>query len=85
MSGELTTFTGFCSLGNFNLKLIGIYQVFGCNTKTAACNLFNSTSYTVAVFKRFETYRIFTTFTGIASSADPVHCNSKCFMSFTTD
>ena len=84
MSRKLTTFSGFCSLGNFDLDLISIYKVFGRDSKTAASDLFNCTSYTVPVFQGFETYRIFTTFPGITASTNTVHCNSQCFMSFTT-
>ncbi len=83
MSGKLTSFSGFCTLSNFYLNFIGINKVISSYTKSSAGNLFDCTSDTISVFKRFESFRIFTSFTCIASSTDPVHCNSKCFMCLT--
>src|SRR5664280_3713133 len=85
MTRELTTFTRLCSLSDFDLKLIGIDQKFGCNSKTAACNLFNCTSYTVSIFKWLEPNWVLATFAGITSSTDSVHRNCQCFMGFATD
>ncbi len=85
VSRQLSALPGFCALGDLDLYFVCIYQVFRGNPKSPAGYLFDLTSCTVTIFKRFEPGRVLTPFAGIASSANPIHGNGQRFMGFFAD
>src|SRR5690606_143628 len=85
MSGQLAPFARLCSLCDLDLYLIGVDKILCCHTKPPAGNLLYGAPGTGTILPWFETERIFTAFTGIASSSYPVHSQGKRFMSLQAD
>ena len=70
---QLATLTGLRTLGNFDLKLFTLVEVFGGHTKPARSNLFDLRRWVVAVWLWMEVCRIFAAFAGIRLRPNPVH------------
>ena len=81
ISRQLATFTRFCTLRNLYLHFIGVRKIKAIHTKPPGCDLLYFASAGVSIFIRRIAHHIFTSFTSIAFSAQPVHSNSQCFMS----
>ena len=85
MSRQLTAFAWLGTLGHFNLQLLSIHQVMRGHSKTTRCHLLNIRIFGIAVRQRCKSFRILTTFPGIAFSAYAIHGNGQCLMRFFTD
>ena len=77
---QLSAFTGFSTLRNFNLDFIRINKIIAGYAKTAAGNLLNCATLAVTIRQRRKTVGILATFAGIALTTDTVHGNSQTFM-----
>ena len=82
---QLSAFSGFSPLCHFYLYFIGIHQIFCRNTETSGSDLFYCRTHGKSVFQRNETNGIFSSFSSITTSANFIHCQSYCLMSFFTD
>ena len=78
----MSAFTGLCSLCHFDLDLIGAYQISAGYTETSAGYLFDSRASVLPIRPYRKSLQILTTFTGIGTSVNGVHCNCQCLMCF---
>ena len=77
---QLATFTGLGTLGDLDLKLFTMVQVFSCYTKTARSHLFDLGRRVIAIWFRYKMRWIFAAFAGVGFCPDPVHRHVQRFM-----
>ena len=77
MTGQLSTFSGLCTLRHFNLQFICLSKIITRNTKSCRSYLFDCRAHGVAICQCFITHFIFTTFAGITFSTNAVHGNCQ--------
>src|SRR5207253_7873982 len=84
-AGELAAFAGLGALGHFDLKLVGVDEIFGGDAKAGAGDLLDGGATPVAVGIGLEALGVFAAFAGVGFAADAVHGDGQIFMGFLGD
>ena len=77
---QLAALAGLCALGDLDLDLAAVVQVFRGDAEPAGRDLLDGARRVVAVRLRLVARRIFAAFAGIRFCADPVHRDRQGFM-----
>src|SRR5579875_1507186 len=85
MPGQLPAFTGLSALRHLDLQLIGVDEILGRHAETRGGYLFNGATAAIAVWVRDVAHRVFPTLSGVAFSADTIHCNGEGFVCLTAN
>ncbi len=85
LAGQFAPFAWLGALRNLDLKFIRIGEVFDRYSESTGSHLLDRRSFAVAIWKRLEADRIFTTFARVALASQAVHGHSQCFVSFGAD
>ena len=79
---KLTAFARLCALRHFDLYIIGINEVFTCDSETARSNLFDCRSLGIPIRQCDVARWIFSTLSRIGFRSQSVHRNRQSFVSF---
>src|SRR3990172_8458266 len=85
VSGLLPALARLGALGDFYLQLVRIDGIFGRYAKTTRSDLFDGRAPAVTIGQRNISLRIFSPFTGVASSPKSVQGNGNGFMRLFAD
>ena len=64
-SGELTSFSGFCPLSDFDFDFVAVIEVFCGDTESSAGDLFDGTAGVVATFSEGVPFGVFASFAAV--------------------
>ncbi len=85
VAGQLAALAGLGALRHLDLQVVGVHEVFGCDTEAAGGDLFDGGAAPVAVGVRRVAVCVFTTLTRVGLAADTVHGNGQRFVCFPRD
>ena len=82
---QFTAFTGFGTLGDFDLDFIGIDQVFTRDSESTRGHLFDGRAFAIAVRQWDKAFGVLSTFSGVRLPADAVHGDGEGFVGLLRD
>ena len=72
VTGQLSSLTRLSTLSHLDLTFVGISEIIRSNTKSAGSNLLDRGAHGIAIGKDVRTLGIFTTFSCVGFTAEPV-------------
>ncbi len=85
VAGKLAALAGFGALRHLDLQFVGIHQVIGGHSKTRRGHLLHRAAAHVAVGVSFEAGFVFTAFSGVRLTANPIHRDGERLVRLLTD
>ena len=85
VAGQLAALARLGALGDLDLHVVGIDQIFGGHAESAGRDLLDRRAHRIAVGQPLEAVALFAAFAGVRAAADPVHRDGERGVRFSAD